>query len=138
MQDFVVGLGSWVEGILDAIDKTERNELLQDVGLVLLKACARIERIIVERDADNSPFVDPLALPHVLPQKFVQASAADFIHKAWRFRLQHRYPTTEIDVIGDEHKTFLWSYSNEPSLQESIDGCTQKTSFDNAWTLLSA
>lgn len=47
VQEFVVGLASRIKSILDATDEMDRNELLQYVGLVFVKACDCIKRIVV-------------------------------------------------------------------------------------------
>jgi hypothetical protein len=45
VQEFLVGIMSWVEGIINEVDEVKQNELWHDVGLVFIVACEGINSI---------------------------------------------------------------------------------------------
>jgi hypothetical protein len=66
VQEFLVGLISWVEGIIKEADEIKQNELWCDVELIFIVACERINSIQFQRDANNNPFINPYALSLIL------------------------------------------------------------------------
>jgi len=45
VQEFITGLASWVEGIINEVDEVKQNELQNDVKLVFVVAYERIDSI---------------------------------------------------------------------------------------------
>jgi hypothetical protein len=139
VREFLIGLASWVETIVDEAGEDERHDLLLDIGMAFVVACDRIDDICVQRDSTNSPDSNQ-SLPPVLPHELVKMSPADFIRMTRKqaYRLEHRYSVEQIDVIADQHKALLRAYRSEAVLRAGIDACDARTSFETAWTALSA
>jgi hypothetical protein len=45
VQEFLIGLTSWVEGIINKVDDVKQNELQCDVGLIFVVTYERINSI---------------------------------------------------------------------------------------------
>lgn len=137
VEDFLVGLASWVEALLDETEPGDKNDLLVDVGTVFAVACDRITAICAERNSVNGPMQSD-ALPPVLPHELVQISAAKFLQlmRKQTNRLENKYSAEHIDVIADQHKSLLRAYRRDEVLRTGIDSCDGRTSFDSAWKLL--
>ncbi len=109
VQEFLVGLVSWVEKIINEADEVKQNELWCDVGLVFILAYECINTIQFQRDANNNLFVDPYALLLVLPHKLVKMTTFNFLCNMCQhsYRLQHRYSFGQINLVVNEHKAFI-------------------------------
>ncbi len=81
VQEFLVDLASWVEGIINEIDEVKHNELQYDVGFVFVVACVHIDSIQFQRDGNNNPFVNLYVLPLVLPHELLNMMTSNFLHK---------------------------------------------------------
>jgi hypothetical protein len=140
VQEFLRGLATWVDSLIDESSITEQKDLEQDVALVYVTACNRIDEISIYRDHNNNACADPSSLPPVLPHELVKLSAANFIRKIRQhaFRLEHRFKAGQIEAIADEHKTLLHAYRSEPTLKEGIDSLSGRSSFQDGWSLLSS
>jgi hypothetical protein len=138
VQEFICGLATWVDTVVNESDEREQKDLQNDIALVYVTACNRINEISIYRDHNNNPCADPSSLPPVLPHELVKLSAAEFIRKIRQhaFRLERRYSATQIDSIADEHKTLLYAYRSEPVLKEGIDSLSSQSSFQDGWSLL--
>jgi hypothetical protein len=140
VQEFLVSLVSWVEGIINEVEEVKHNELRCDVGLIFVVACERIDSIRFQHDAHNNSFVDPYTLLSVLPRELVKTSTSDFFRKMRQhgYQLQHRYSSGQIDLAADEHKALIHAHRHEPVLKQGIDALTGKSSFVEGWSLLGA
>jgi hypothetical protein len=138
VQEFLSGLATWVDVLINESLESEQKELQRDIALVYVTACNRIDEISIYRDQSNNPCDDPNSLPPVLPHELVKLSAANFIRKIRQhaFRLEHRYTAGQIDIIADEHKTLLYAYQSEAVLKEGIDSLSSRSCFKDGWSLL--
>jgi hypothetical protein len=141
VREYLVGLASWVEDVLDRSATEEVEQLVRDIAKVFCYACDSIHKIIVLRKNDNTPQADVKRfLPPVLPLEVVKATAAEFIRLARHqsIRLQQFFKSdAQIDVIADEHKALVSAHRHEPVLRDCIDACGGGCSFEQAWSLLS-
>jgi hypothetical protein len=123
VREFLVGLASWADTLLNEADESDHNDLQHDIALIYVTACDRIHEIFAYRDRNNNAMADPGSIPPVLPHELIELSAADFIRKIWQhaFRLDHCYSSTQIDIIADEHKALIHAHRCEPVLKDGID-----------------
>ncbi len=138
VREFVSGLASWADSIVDEVDPVQRSDLWNDIASVYVTACDRVSQLSSLRDADNNALTNLSSLPPVLPHDLIKLSAAEFIRRAHRhtYRLQHHYSVDHIDVIADEHKLLLHAYRSEPVLKQAIDGLDGRSSFRDGWSLI--
>jgi hypothetical protein len=85
VREFVNGLTSWVDSIVDEADEGQRSELFNDIASVYVTACDRISELSAYCDENNNPLADPSSFPPVLPHELVKLSAAEFIRKMRRY-----------------------------------------------------
>jgi hypothetical protein len=143
IKEFVCGLASWVEDILEGLTLLEEGQLLQGVGDVFCNAINGVNSIVVARDRENGPSGDSLSrlVPPVLPHELVKISAADFLrrarHQATRLN-GHFGSNAKIDVIADEHKALIMAHRREEVLRTCIDSGDNSTSFETGWGTLSS
>ena len=138
IQEFLCGLATWVDTLINEALESEQKDLQHDIALVYVTACHKIDEISIYRDHNNNPCDDPNSLPPILPHELVKLTAANFIRKIRQhaFRLEHRYAAGQIDVIAYEHKTLLYAYQSESVLKEAIDSLSSRSSFKDGWSLL--
>lgn len=146
VREYLCGLASWVEGLINEVDNDLQNQLLRDIGMVYSVACDRIDNICVLRSRDNSPFVDEHSLPPVLPKELVNTRPRDFLRMVCKhsFRLDHHAPDDDdddddiVDQIADEHKELIMQYRTDPILKQAIDSYPEGkgASFTDAWSVL--
>jgi branched-subunit amino acid transport protein len=123
VHEFLSGLASWIDTLIDEASDADRNNMFNDIGRVYVTACNRIDSICVHRNDNNDRFDDPTLLPPVLPHEVVKLSASQFLRKIRKdtFRLDHRYSACQIDLIADEQKALRYAYRTEPMLKDTID-----------------
>jgi hypothetical protein len=138
VREFISGLASWADSIVDEVDPVQRSDLWNDIASVYVTAYDRVSQLSSLRDADNNALANPFSLPPVLPHDLIKLSTAEFICRACRhtYRLQHHYSVDHIDVIADEHKLLLHTYRSEPVLKQAIDGLNDRSSFRDGWSLI--
>ena len=81
IREYLVGLASWVEEILEEAEMIVQEQLLTDIGRVFTVACDRIRKICVLHSEDNGPFIDQNVLPPILPNALVKTRPGDFLHQ---------------------------------------------------------
>ena len=86
VQEFICGLATWVDTLVSESDEREQNEL----QLVYVTTCNRIDESSIYRDHNNNPCADPTLLSPALPHELIKLSAAEFIRKIRQhaFRLE--------------------------------------------------
>ncbi|KAH9560589.1 hypothetical protein CY35_06G113300 [Sphagnum magellanicum] len=128
---FLVGLASWADTLLNEANESDQNALQHDIALVYVTACDHIHEISAYQDRNNNAMADPSSIPPVLPHELVELSAADFIRKIQQhaFRLDHCYSSTQIDLIANEHKALIHAHRCEPVLKDDIDLLSSNSSF---------
>jgi hypothetical protein len=138
VREFLVGLASWADTVLNKVDECDQNALQHVIALVYVIACNQIHEISAYRDRNNNAMADPGSIPPVLPHEFVELSAADFIRKIRQhaFRLDHCYSSTQIDLIADEHNALIHAHRCEPLLKDGIDSLSSSLSFKDGWSFL--
>jgi hypothetical protein len=143
VREFLCGLARWVEGIINEADAAQQQQLLRDIGSVFTVACDRISNICVLRNRDNSPYIDELSLPPVLPKELVKTRPRDFLRMVceYSFRLEHFFSSDDhVDLIADEHKELIMQYRTNDILKLAIDsfngGSGDDSSFGGAWSAL--
>ncbi len=138
--EFLIGLASWVDTLLNEVDESDENDLQHDIALVYVTAYDRIHEISAYRDRNNNAMADPNSIPPVLPHELVELSAADFIQKIRQhaFRLEHCYSSAHIDFIADEHKALIHVHRCELVLKDDIDSLSSSSSFKDGYSLLGA
>ncbi len=96
VREFLVGLASWVDTLLNEADESNQNALQHDIALVYVTTYDQIHEISTYRDRNNNAMADPGSIPPVLPHELVELSAVDFIRKIRQhaFRLDHCYSST--------------------------------------------
>jgi len=85
VREFISGLASWVDFIVDEANEGQRNELFNDIASVYVTACNRISELFASHDENNNLLVDPSSFPPVLPHELIKLSAAEFIRKMHRY-----------------------------------------------------
>ena len=140
VQEFLRGLATWVDALIDESSITEQKDLEQDIVLVYVTACNRIDEISIYCDHNNNACANPSSPPPALPHELVKLSAAYFIRKICQhvFQLEHHFKAGQIEAIADEHKTLLHAYQSETILEEEIDSLSGQSSFHDGWGLLSS
>jgi hypothetical protein len=145
IREYLCGLARWVEGIINENDAPQQQQLLRDIGSVFAVACDRINSICVLRNRDNSPYVDELSLPPVLPKDLVEPRPRDFLRMVCdhSFRLEHFFTGVDvIDLIADEHKELIMQYRTNETFKLAIDCSASSSSgsgdstFADAWNAL--
>jgi len=138
VREFISGLASWVDSIVDKANEGQQNELFNDIASVYVTACNRISEPSTYRDENNNSLADPSSFPLMLPHKFIKLSAIEFIRKMRRYsyRLEQRYSSEHIDTIADEHKQLLHAYRTEQVLKQSINALSSQSAFKDGWSLL--
>jgi hypothetical protein len=123
IREFVSGLVSWVDSIVDEVDEGQWSELFNDITSVYVTAYNHISELSTYSDENNNLLADPSSFPLVLPHELVKLSVAEFIRKMCRYsyRLEERYSSEHIDTIADEHKQLLHAYRTEQVFKQSID-----------------
>jgi hypothetical protein len=81
IREFLVGLASWADTLLNEADESDQTDLQHDIALVYVTACDRIHEISAYQDRNNNAMADPGSIPPVLPHELIELSAADFIRK---------------------------------------------------------
>ncbi len=138
IHEFVNGLASWVDSILDEANEGQQSELFNDIASVYVTACDHISKLSAYRNENNNPLADLSSFPPVLPHELVKLSVAEFIRKMRRYsyRLEQHYSSEHIDTIADEHKQLLHAYRTEQVLKQSIDALSSQLAFKDGWSLL--
>ena len=77
VQEFLCGLGTWVETLINEVLESEQKDLYRDIALVYVTACHKVDSISIYRDHNNNPCHDPNSLPPVLPHELVRLTAAN-------------------------------------------------------------
>ena len=140
--EFLSGLASWIDELIDKASDEARNNSFNDIGSVYVTACNLIDSICdsicVHCNDNNDRFDDPTLLPPALPHEVVKLSASQFLRKIRKdaFRLDHRYTACQIDLIADEQKTLRYAYRTEPALKGAIDQLLGRLSFKEGWSAI--
>ena len=130
---FIMGLRSWARSILDALPIDSKGRVLSGSAKTALDFVKGIDRVVAERQSNNSGDQQELApvlphqLRHVAPfrfQEFVQ------IH---RRRLETTVSVEEINLIEQEHRQFRDADLNEHALRTRLDAAIDNLSFKDAW-----
>ena len=123
---------SWIDELIDEA----KNNLFNDIGLLYVTACNRIDSICVHCNDRNDRFDDTTLLPPVLPHEVVKLCASQILRKIRKdaFRLDHRYTSCQIDLIADEQKTLQYAYRTEPALKGAVDQLSGRSIFREGWS----
>ncbi|CAK9862296.1 unnamed protein product [Sphagnum jensenii] len=78
VREFVSGLASWADSIVDEVDPIQQSDLWNDIASVYVTTCDRVSQLSSLRDADNNAFANPSSLPPVLPHDLIKLSTAEF------------------------------------------------------------
>ncbi len=79
VREFLVGLVSQVDTLLNEADESEWNNLQHDITLIYVTAYDRIHEISTYQDQNNNAMADPDSIPPMLPHELVELSTANFI-----------------------------------------------------------
>jgi hypothetical protein len=63
VREFLVGLASWVDTLLNEADESDQNGLQHDIALVYVTTCDQIHEISAYQDRNNNAMVDPSSIP---------------------------------------------------------------------------
>ncbi len=85
VREFISGLASWVDFIVDEANEGQRSELFNDIAFVYVTACNRISELSSYSDENNNLLADPSSFPPVSPHELVKLSVAEFIRKMRRY-----------------------------------------------------
>lgn len=120
---------------MEQMSEVHIDSLVKEVTKLYVEAAARISRIVAERDANNESTDE---LPAVLPNELVRLEHSLFCTNVQqhRERLLVRWTDTEIDIIEQEHQELVAAYHNEAPLQSALNACDEKTTFDEAWSIV--
>jgi hypothetical protein len=131
VQEFLIGLASWADTLLNEADENDQNDLQHNIALVYFTACNRIHEISTYQDRNNNAMADPSSIPLVLLHELIKLSATNFIRKIRQhaFRLEHCYSSTQIDLIVDKHKALIHAHRCEPMLKDDINSLSSSSSF---------
>jgi hypothetical protein len=138
VREFVNGLASWVDSIVDEADEGQRSKLFNNIASIYVTTCDRNFKLSAYRDENNNSLANPSSFPLVLSHELVKLFAAEFIRKMRRYsyRLEQRYSSEHIDIITNEHKQLLHAYRTEQVLKQSIDALSSQSAFKDGWSLL--
>ena len=134
-RNFLLNQGSFVLAKMEQMSEVHIDSLVKEVTKLYVEAAARISRIVAERDANNESTDE---LPAVLPNELVRLEHSLFCTNVQqhRERLLVRWTDTEIDIIEQEHQELVAAYHNEAPLQSALNACDEKTTFDEAWSIV--
>jgi len=138
VREFISGLASWVDSIVDEANEGQRNELFNDIASVYVTACNRISELSTYRNENNNPLANPSSFPPVLSHELIKLSVVEFIRKmrCYSYRLEQLYSSEHIDTIANEHKQLLHAYRTEQVLKQSINALSSQLTFKDGWSLL--
>jgi hypothetical protein len=63
VREFLVGLASWVDTLLNEADESDQNALQHDIALVYVTTYDQIHEISAYRDRNNNVMADPGSIP---------------------------------------------------------------------------
>ena len=120
---------------LEQMSEVHIDSLVKEVTKLYVEAAAQINRIVAERDANNESTDE---LPTVLPNELVCLEHSLFCRNVQQHheRLLVRWTDAEIDIIEQEHQELVAAYHNEAPLQSALNMCDEKTTFDEAWSIV--
>ena len=120
---------------MEQMSEVHIDSLVKEVTKLYVEAAARISRIVAERDANNESTDE---LPAVLPNELVRLEHSLLCRnmQQHRERLLDRWTDTEIDIIEQEHQELVAAYHDEAPLQSALNACDEKTTFDDAWSII--
>ena len=139
IREYLVGLASWVEEILEEAEMTVQEQLFTDIGRVFTVASNRIHKICVLSSEDIGRFIDQnVRPPSILPNALVKTHPGDFLRQvcSFKFRLEHQYSDVHVDLIADEHRTLIMHYRHDEVLKQGIDSIHSTASFSEAWGVI--
>ncbi|CAK9219972.1 unnamed protein product [Sphagnum troendelagicum] len=84
VREFVSGLTSRVDSIVDEANEGQRSKLFNDIAFVYVITRNRISELSAYSDENNNLLVDSSSFPPVLSHELVKLSAAEFIRKMCR------------------------------------------------------
>jgi hypothetical protein len=101
-----------MDALIEEVNDVHQNNLRWDIGFIYVMACDQIDSIYVHYDHNNNLFANPTSLPPVLSHELIRFIVAQYIRKIHQhaFRLEHRYSTTQIDIIVEKHKALIHAY----------------------------
>ena len=138
IREYLNGLASWVEGMIEEADASLEEQLLSDIGRAFTTACDRISKICVLRREDNQQFIDKHVLPPFLPNELVKTRPGDFLLQVctFKFWLEHQYSDLHVDLIADEHRALIMHYRTDDVFRREIDSLDSTSLFVDAWSVL--
>jgi hypothetical protein len=101
VREFLVGLASWVDTLLNEADESDQNALQHDIALVYVTTCDQIHEISTYRDRNNDAMADLGSIAPMLPHELVELSTADFIRKI----RQHAFRLDQLRSISSPMST---------------------------------
>ncbi len=63
VREFLVGLASWADTLLNEADESDQNDLQHDITLVYVITCDQIHEIFAYQDRNNNMMADPVLFP---------------------------------------------------------------------------
>ena len=78
VEEFIRGLGSFVNTQFEQISVNNRPGLLDLIGQMFLEAATRLQKIVVERNSNNEQVDESDLLPPVMPHELVKYSGVSF------------------------------------------------------------
>ena len=120
---------------MEQISEVDIDFLVKEVTKLYVEAAARISRIVAESDANNESTDE---LPAVLLNELVRLDHSLICRNVQRHRerLLVRWTDTETGIIEQEHQKLVAAYHNEAPLQSALNACDEKTTFDEAWSIV--
>ncbi len=94
IQEFLSGLATWMDALIEEVDDVDQNNLHQDIGLIYVTACDRIDSICVHCDHNNNLFANPISLLPILLHELVKLLSPNIfarfvnMHFVWSIVIQ--------------------------------------------------
>jgi hypothetical protein len=131
---YINGLGLFAREILAPMTEECRQELISDIGKLLLGIVEGIDEIQVERDTFNraageAPMVRLHEMVGIKGDKLRDSILEHLPH------LQAFWSAEHIDKIERDHSSLLLAYQYDLQFRSAIQQCTANTSFGDSWAL---
>ena len=139
VEEFIRGLGSFVNTQFEQVSVNNRPALLDLIGQMFLEAATRLQKIVVERNSNNEQVDESDLLPPVMPHELVKYSGVSFcsvVRKQTRRLEAAQFTPEQIEAIENDHQKLVRAYHAEKPLKSELDSFNHRTSFFESWNRL--
>ena len=120
VEEFIHGLGSFVNTQFEQVSVNNRPALLDLTGRMFLEAATRLQKIVVERNSNNEQVDESDLLPPVTPHELVKYSGVSFcsvVRKRTRRLETAQFTPEQIEAIENGHQKLVQAYHAEKAMK---------------------